>query len=150
MSCLEKPFLVQNYKATFFCSLFHSVGLICLHLPLIHLECIIEFEARVYTLFLKGEPTVPNCLLNNLLSIPGWESPSHCFFWILFIASFSHIYYCIYTLEPFGMFQENPKGIIFWITLEIRWELAFAWHKVSHQEAQYVFPFLRSLSRLSY
>ena len=97
MSCLEKPFLVQNYKATFFCSLFHSVGLICFHLSLIHLECIIEFEARVYTLFLKGEPTVPNCLLNNLLAIPGWESPSHCFSFGYFLLVLFHTFIIAYT-----------------------------------------------------
>lgn len=97
MSCLRKPFLVQNYKAIFFCSVLYSVRLICLHLPLIHLEFITEFEVKLYVLFLKAEPTVPNCLLNNLLSISGWESPSHIFFWILFIGSF-HTFIIPYTL----------------------------------------------------
>lgn len=94
---LKKAFLVQNYKAIFFYSVLYGVGLICLHLPLIHLEFITEFEVKLYVLFLKAEPTVPNCLLNNLLSISGWESPSHIFLWILFIGSF-HTFIIPYTL----------------------------------------------------
>lgn len=100
-------------KLFFFCSLFHSVNLFAL-VSLIHLKFIIEMEVRIGILFLNAETTVSNYLMNPRVIIFLLDT----FYWL-----FSHIYYSIYTLQPFFFYssiEETTFGIIF--------ELNENWH----------------------
>lgn len=106
MACLEEIFPFQNYF--FFCSLFHSVNLFAL-VSLIHLKFIIEMEVRIDILFLNAETTVSNYLMNPRVIIFLLDT----FYWL-----FSHIYYSIYTLQPF-FFYSSIEGTTFGIIFEL-------------------------------
>lgn len=96
-SMLRKAFPILKLHSYFFCGLFRRINLFAL-VSLTQLEFIIEFEGRICILLLNAEQTVPNCLLNNLLSISLWESLSHYFlFWLHFIDS-SHTFIIPYPL----------------------------------------------------
>lgn len=128
---LRKAFLFQNYKAVFFCSLSHSWINLFAFVALIHLDFITEFEVRICILFLNAEPTVLDCLLNNLF-ISSWEWPSHYYYFLYTMYRlFSHLCYSTYTLGPLVVFQEYLERTTFEITLGIRWELSFVHYSVS-------------------